>query len=403
MPRGTRSLPMPLLMIIGGATVGAIAISLMLEFLLRLIAWFRTTFLVEEIRRADLLADEYQDYIRRVEDWSKPMFTYHPIGLRLFNNDNPIPGRVTNNSLGFRCGEFTGPDPSELRVILLGGSAAWGSGARSNDTTIAGHLERLLNHDRALLGNRKRARCYNLAQINGYQTQDILSLTFFGQQIAPDVVISFTGWNELVALETMRRELLERYGVFYMSEMEGWEPVNVAGNTTAFLRKALRLWGSDRSALVRSLLALRPHPPHQATPIADMIAVGSRIFVRHLELLHMLTTAFDATHLQFLQPYLYRKQHPTPAEENIMELYDQLRPVHGGRATGAHLRAHNAYADLLTTIGSNPERFGPVIDLCDLFRDTQETMFYTLVHLTDTGYERVAQRMAEAIRSHHKL
>src|SRR3989344_1943010 len=123
---------------------------LIIEWLLRIIARLKKTFFVKEVFRKDFLAEEYQDYIRRVEDWTKPMFYYLPIGLRLFNLKNPIPGRVENNSLGFRCPEFAPPDSDPLRIALLGGSAAWGSGASGNSATIAGQLEKMLNQSRRL-------------------------------------------------------------------------------------------------------------------------------------------------------------------------------------------------------------------------------------------------------------
>jgi hypothetical protein len=196
-----------------------------LELLTRLYNWFKKTFLIKQVSRKDFIADEYQDYLKRIEDWSKPMFYYFPIGLRLFNLDNPLPGKVENNSLGYRCPEFIPPEEGTMRIVLLGGSAAWSSGSSSNKTTIAGYLEKMINEDKRFLkqGNRNfdRAEVFNLAQINGMQTQDILSLIFFYDKIKPDLVLSFTGWNELVTSHTLDEDLLDKFELFYVQEMAG--------------------------------------------------------------------------------------------------------------------------------------------------------------------------------------
>lgn len=367
------------------------------ELALRLARWIERR-VNPPVRRQDFLAPGYQDYINWVEDWSKPMFQYLPVGFRHFNLKNGIPGRVRHNSLGFRCDELAAPADA-LRIVLLGGSAAWGSGAASNETTITGWLERIVNDDGRLLAPGQRAVCYNLAQVNGYQTQDLLNALFFAPRIQPTIVLSFTGWNELMANDGMTRELLERYRVFYLQEMEGWEPLGVANNRATHLRMALRGWASQRFELSRRLLGARRRL--SAAPAEDpvaRIALGSELFLEHLVSLQHLAAGFGFLHLQFLQPYLYRKRPLTPQEAKVIELYDHVRPVHGGQATGDYLRQHPIYAALLQAIAHTAAPVGPVIDLCDEFRDEPAAMFYTLVHLTDAGYRRIAERMYDAMR-----
>ena len=68
-----------------------------------------------------------------------------PIGLRYFNYEDEEISSVKCNSLGFRCPEFNEKRKNIIRIVILGGSAAWGSGASNNDNTISGHLETMLN------------------------------------------------------------------------------------------------------------------------------------------------------------------------------------------------------------------------------------------------------------------
>ena len=65
------------------------------------------------------------------------------IGIRFFNDDEKIIG-VRNNSLGFRCREFKDKEENVIRVVLLGGSVAYGCGATNNDNTISGNLEKII-------------------------------------------------------------------------------------------------------------------------------------------------------------------------------------------------------------------------------------------------------------------
>ena len=82
-----------------------ILIFLIIEILILAFIKIKDFFLIIEKKRKDFLDPKYHKYLRRIES-IKPMFKYVPIGLRYFNEDEKIKG-VKNNSLGFRCPEFT--------------------------------------------------------------------------------------------------------------------------------------------------------------------------------------------------------------------------------------------------------------------------------------------------------
>ena len=384
---------------LGTVVLVVLILVVLVEFVLRVIRFVDTSILSVPVTRKDFLAEGYQDYVAWVDDWSKPMFQYLPVGFRHFNTNNPIPGRVENNSLGFRCREFDQMDSEALRVVILGGSAAWGSGASSNRGTIAGQLETLLNENLNVLGNHSSAQCFNLAQVNGFQTQDILSTVFFASRIRPHVVVSFTGWNELISNYLMREDYLEKYGAFYINEMEGWEPPDVVGNKAKYLREALRMWGEERFEIVRKFRPQQTEP--SGNPVAvvqERVELGANLFKWHLQTIQKLANAYDFTHLQFMQPYVYRKKHLTDQESRIVELYDHVRPVQGGLARGNYLRENNIYRPLLDSLSDGAdESVGSVFDLCDVFREETSSRFYTLVHLNDDGYFDVASRMYRAV------
>lgn len=386
---------------LGLIVLAALFIFGVIEAALRTWEALREKFLITRVSRRDFIDSRYHPYLARTESWSKAMFQYLPVGFRLFNNDNPLPGRVTNNSLGFRCPEFLPPAEDELTVAVMGGSAAWGSGATDNSATIAGQLEALMNADPQFLGRRKRARVFNLAQVNGNQTQDVLSLTFFGPRIKPDIVVSFHGWNELLANYPMKEDILERYRVFYLTELEWWEPIQVGDNNQRQLKQSLWRWLSGKSALASRLQpAGQPDPfDYSLAELQRRLQVASDVFVEHMEQLTLLGKAQGFRHFEFLQPNVYRKLELAPNESSLIKLYDEVRPVHGGKMVGDFLRSGQLYGTVKAKIAQDPQRFGTCIDLGDIFRQEREQMFYTLVHMTDPGYRKVAEHMFDSLRN----
>lgn len=386
------------LSLIGGFVICGSICFFILEIFLRISLWIKRTFIYKEVRRQDYLAPQYQDYIKKAEDWTKPTFEYIPIGLRVYNTKNPLPGRVTNNSLGFRCREFTPPQSDELRIVLLGGSAAWGSGASTNDETIAGYLEAIINTDKALLGPYKRASCFNLAQLNGYQTQDLLHILLFFPKLKPHYVISFSGWNELLANNIMKKKYLEGYGVFYIDEMDGWEPIKCGNNKQKIMRDSFTLWAREKSAIAQTFL--KPRIPNQEVRgLNESVRIGTKLFLNNLENIDALSKAYNYEHFQFLQPSLYGKNHLNSDEKAIIHLYDIIRPVYGGNETGEFLRNNNVYKGILDHTLKHPENHTSITDLSGLFRESKDNIFYTLVHMTDLGYRLVADKMYQTLLS----
>ena len=119
-------------------------ILIIIEITIYLSLKFKNFLLYKEKSRRDFLSPSYHKYLNRYES-EKPLFKYLPIGLRYFNFEDEEISGVKCNSLGFRCPEFEEKGQNKIRIIVLGGSAAWGSGASNNDNTISGHLETILN------------------------------------------------------------------------------------------------------------------------------------------------------------------------------------------------------------------------------------------------------------------
>lgn len=114
-----------------------------------------------------------------------------------------IPNQSSNsiniNSEGFRGSEFSAiKEQNDFRIIMLGGSTMFGTGATSDDTTIPGYLQSFF--DESQLDN--KIEVIN-AGIQGADSNTELKLIENKLlQFSPDLVIIYDGWNDLRSNQT---------------------------------------------------------------------------------------------------------------------------------------------------------------------------------------------------------
>ena len=375
-----------------------------LELIIRISNFIKFKYFVDQVSRKDFINKNYHSYLNWYESWKNPMFFYLPIGFRLHNiNNKKLPYQVQNNSYGFRCDEFSlANDDNILKIVLLGGSAAWGSGATSNKKTISGYLERIINKDKKLLGDKfDKAKVYNLAQVNGTQTQDILTINFFFNKINPNIVISFTGWNEIAVSDQFDQNILNKFRVFYLEELAFWESSNIVGKKLSIIKKYLFELILEEFKIA-NLLFYRFKKRSSIKrknneKIENRIKLSSKVFLEHLEQINKLSIAHKFKHFQFLQPHLYRKINLQKDEKNIVELYDLIRPVHGGVKYGEYLRKNDIYKYVINETSNYNEKYGFVHSFLDIFKNDKNSNFFTLVHLKDSSYEIIAKNIYKLI------
>ena len=113
------------------------------ELMLRVLYILKSNIFGKQKKRQDFYQKQYNQYINWVDSWNLPMFKYIPIGQRYFNPENQIsPVRI--NKQGMRCIELDQVLDDAYKILFLGGSAAWGFGAQSNEYTIPGRLESII-------------------------------------------------------------------------------------------------------------------------------------------------------------------------------------------------------------------------------------------------------------------
>lgn len=353
------------------------------------------------VRRHDYLDVAYHPYIDWTDSWDRAMFTYVPFGLRLFNLANPV-SQVRNNTLGFRTYEFAEcalAHREDFRIAVLGGSAGWGFGASSNENTIPGQLEALVTEHLRTEGNERRARVYNLCQVNQTQTQDLVVAAQYFASIEPHLVLHYGGWNEIATSIAMDEDVLSRYDIFPVTEMVGWEPSAVGQNARRELLRSLYLLSRKWSLVgARLLRGGASHTSQLRRTIEENLPLASPIFVRNMQRLQRLCEGYGAAFVQVCQPNLYRKKRLTPAEERAVELYDVHRPVLGGKMNGDFLRAVNLYAQVeeyACEVGVEEK----LLNLEGIFMDDPGERYFSLVHCRNDGYAAIAAEITRALVS----
>jgi len=112
----------------------------------------------------------------------------------------PAPGRLVSgfiNDMQFRYArEIEVPKPKDVcRIFVTGASTAFGTGASSNDTTIAGYLEAYLNE--ALRPRGVRCEVITAAAGAWGSTHERILIENRLVELEPDIVISFSGHNDV--------------------------------------------------------------------------------------------------------------------------------------------------------------------------------------------------------------
>ena len=121
-----------------------------------------------------------------------------PMDIKFRNARNPGDveiGHLVTNNMGFRMVEpvrFDARRPKaqgERVVLFTGGSAAWGAGATSNDTTIAARMQAILNEAQPT----HRYVVISLSSARWISIQSVLAITLYGLNFDPDWVVGMDG------------------------------------------------------------------------------------------------------------------------------------------------------------------------------------------------------------------
>jgi len=144
--------------------------------------------------------EEYLKKCKDVEDaWSRISYLVHVPYLMFQYTPNFRSPYLNTNDMGFRGTEDYSHLPSVKvdknyrYVVLLGGSSAFGAFSTSDERSISGQLEKMLNN---YYKTGRRFKVINLGMGFYNSFQEFIAYCLYGAKFHPEIVITFDGFND---------------------------------------------------------------------------------------------------------------------------------------------------------------------------------------------------------------
>jgi len=285
-----------------------------------------------------------------------------------FMGTGPEPGRHENafiNSMQFRSTkEVAMPKPPGVyRIFLTGGSTAFGSGAPSQDRIIGQYLENFLGAE--VSSTRLRYEVFTLANPAWTSTHERIAIENRLSELAPDMVISFSGNNDVHWAGAGR----DIFWVRTYGDQHYWDILNTA----------------------RKLGGFRPMKDLLGTPAPVSPAfVGARL-EKNVRLSAIALAMKDANYVFVLQPTIAITSKPLSAREQKMRA--RLLPP-------ALENFAKSYLEMKARLSSiHADRFF-YLDQSDAFAGltASDEIFLDSYHFGDRGNAIVARKIADGLR-----
>lgn len=272
----------------------------------------------------------------------------------------PTPGQHGNahiNSMQFRAAnEVEMPKPAHTyRIFITGGSTAYGSGAPGDDQTIAGYLNAILTRQIAPV-TKQKYEVFTMANPAWASTQERIVIENLLSELEPDMVISFSGVNDV-----------------------HW---GVRGRNVLWFRS----YSDDFYwSLIKRIFKLTGQPPMpentriEAGPIAPAL-VAERL-LKNVRISLFALSGNKTDYVYVLQPALaVTHKKLSSREKNSLKTEDYFRTCYGLFAK-----------DLKNLHGDNYQ----FVDLSGMFDgfDEQEEIFMDSYHFGDKGNEKIAENL----------
>lgn len=294
------------------------------------------------------------------------------------------------NSLGFRGEEIKKIKNNNcFRIIILGGSAAWGTGVTDEDT-INAKLERKLNG----LSEHINYEVINAGDSGYVSTQEFILLFDRIMELDPDLVITFDGFNDIYAGFTNHlagfpqnftefKEKLENHNGLYFF-WYGLRKILSHSILLEDLKTKLRT-----AFFIRNLSLDNEGIPTAYANISDVAG----IYGRNLKYMYMLLNATGVKVLFTIQPALtVGSKHLTEEEKAILTKMNK-------EVIAYSKYVNKGYKLFVEELKQIQDEYGArTLDLTGIFDSIKDTIYIDDIHFSEYGSEIIAQRIFESIK-----
>jgi lysophospholipase L1-like esterase len=210
----------------------------------------------------------------------------HPF-LGYANLPNQKTPHFSINNLGFRGGDIRKGAKTTKRIIVVGGSTAFGTGLPHDDDTFAQHLAQLL-----------QAEVINAAIVGHASGQELVYLVTELVDLQPDLVITLNGWNDYDLHRTSKVLGSNAFG-----QIEAQLKMLQSVTDESFLTRVANLYWILFPNITKQLESLRVRFFRREEPTrAPDLGLASVVYATNMTKMHRLSAAFHSTFLCVLQP-----------------------------------------------------------------------------------------------------
>lgn len=313
---------------------------------------------------------------------------YHPqVGYVNFPNQRTDYFAI--NAQGFRADREFPPTSDRERIVVLGGSTAFGTGLDSNEETFASHLEKLVPGSEVV----------NAAVIGHRSGQELTHLATSVLDLQPDLVIALDGANDAFQIGgaaerwfdvnggvQFERELATASALTHSNLLAriARMPIELLSRTRemAAVLAAVSIGGlkavlpaSVKDRLRRLVGSTESEDPYRFAEGRLQIEDAAERYARNAEKMAMITRATGGRFLIALQP-TRSSVSAEPGDPRAKEIYARFR---------ASVKERLA------------EKGIPVLDLSDSAGRIDAGMFMDEAHLDDRGNRVMAEITSEVI------
>jgi hypothetical protein len=242
------------------------------------------------------------------------------LGLAPFTVYNNLPSQrtpvFTINSHGLRAEEGAEQDPGP-KIVFLGGSAAFGYGARSNQETIPYIVERSM----------KSYRVLNSGVVGFLSGQELTHLVTQLIDYRPTMVVAYDGWNDLfdaifVAPDRKANELGFNSNFFQYEDHLILNIQNALSRLVEAIGQKSRVYAGIHQAFAeyRHRKALSDQFLADPTGSRNKILLDSIVekYTGNLRKMSLFSRASGAEFVAVFQPELGQRLKRTPEEEKLL-------------------------------------------------------------------------------------
>ena len=309
------------------------------------------------------------------------VLVHHPHLIYRFKENQERP-EATINAQGFRGKDWVMEGQSSCRVIVLGGSAAFGQGASRDDKVFTSVLERLLNaSSNSMEGG---VQVLNAA-VTGYDsTQELILLVTRLLDYQPDVVVIVDGWNDLYFGGSPPQGVKHPVSTIF-DEFD-----SVLSRNTQRWANILRLSAFFRMLERRfSKVWQEGGHPRRFGRYSDNLRVYRPRYRKNLERMARLAKAYAVEVIIAPQPELFQRKGEIPEEEHELRLKFNTEH-HAGYADFARAQ----YPAFIEAAKEVAQAEGTAfVDTTTTFDQFDGVAFADFVHLNDQGHEILARHL----------